>query len=127
MKYHGSCHCKAVTFEVEAPAHIEVEDCNCSICSKSGYIHLIVPSSKFKILSGEDDLHTYTFNTHVAKHYFCKHCGIKPFYLPRSNPDGMDVNVRCFDIQPKSISVVKFDGQNWEKNAYKLASKSKEG
>jgi len=126
MKYHGSCHCGVVTFEVEAPEHIEVEDCNCSICSKSGYIHLIVPKSKFTLLSGEDDLHTYTFNTHVAEHYFCEHCGIKPFYLPRSNPDGMDVNVRCLDIQPKSITVVEFDGQNWEDNAHKLAHKSKE-
>lgn len=125
MIYKGSCHCGAVIFEVEAPENIEVEDCNCSICSKSGFLHLIVPKSKFKISSGKDKLETYTFNTGVAKHTFCKTCGIKPFYIPRSNPDGIDVNVRCLDTRPRSMTTVKFDGQNWEQNAHKVAHKSK--
>ncbi|NOQ64672.1 MAG: hypothetical protein GQ582_09195 [Methyloprofundus sp.] len=77
MIYQGSCHCGAVTFSVEAPEHLEVEDCNCSICSKAGFLHLIVPLKKFKLLSGEHKLETYTFNTGVAKHKFCKVCGIK--------------------------------------------------
>jgi hypothetical protein len=80
MIYSGSCHCGAVTFEVEAPEQLEVERCNCSICSKSGFLHLIVPRSRFRLLSGEDDLSTYTFNTGVAKHTFCRVCGVKPFY-----------------------------------------------
>ncbi|MCG8673721.1 MAG: GFA family protein [Pseudomonadales bacterium] len=126
MLYKGSCHCGAVQFEVEAPADLEVDDCNCSICNKSGFLHLIVPKSKFKLLCGEDNLTTYTFNTGVAKHTFCKTCGMKPFYIPRSNPDGIDVNVRCLDTKPNSMKVIPFDGQNWEENAHKVAHKSKD-
>ena len=89
--YQGACHCRRVTFEVEAPDRLEVEDCNCSICSKSGFLHLIVPKSRFALKTGEQDLTTYQFNTGVAKHLFCRHCGVKPFYIPRSNPDGVDI------------------------------------
>ena len=124
MIYTGSCHCKAIRFEVEAPNSIEVEDCNCSICSKFGYLHLIVPKSKFTLLSGEEKLTTYTFNTGVAKHTFCSVCGAKPFYVARSNPDGIDVNLRCLDTQPQNVTIVPFDGQNWEDNAASLAHKS---
>jgi len=126
MKYFGSCHCKAVTFEVEAPEILEANRCNCSICSKAGFLHLIVPLSRFRLLSGAESLSTYTFNTGVAKHTFCKVCGIKPFYTPRSNPDGIDINVNCLDTEPKELHVEDFDGQNWEENAHKLASKSKD-
>lgn len=126
MLYPGSCHCGAVKFEVEAPEDVEIEDCNCSICTKSGYLHLIVPSSKFRLLAGEEQLQTYTFNSGVAKHRFCRVCGIKPFYIPRSNPDGVDVNVHCLDTPPVSMTIVKFDGQNWEQNAHTLAHKSRE-
>ncbi len=127
MRYQGSCHCQAVRFEVEAPAHLEVDRCNCSICSKSGFLHLIVPLSNFSLLAGKDSLTTYTFNTGVAKHTFCKHCGVKPFYTPRSNPDGIDINVNCLDTRPESMTIVDFDGQNWEQNAHKVAHKSKAG
>lgn len=126
MIYKGSCHCGAVIFEVEALEHLEVEDCNCSICTKTGFLHLIVPLSKFELISGGDKLETYTFNTGVAKHTFCKACGVKPFYTPRSNPSGIDINVRCLNPHPKSMNIVKFDGKNWEQNAYKLAHKTKE-
>ncbi len=126
MIYRGSCHCGAVHFEVEAPERIRCEDCNCSICSKSGYLHLIVPKSKFKLLRGEDVLTSYTFGTSTAKHQFCKICGIKSFYIPRSNPDGYDVNVRCLDPQPKELVTEPFDGKNWEQHAHKLAFLSKE-
>ena len=126
MIYKGSCHCQAVTFEVEAPAEVEVEDCNCSICAKAGFLHLIVPLIKFTLLSGNEALSTYTFNSGVAKHTFCKVCGIKPFYIPRSNPDGIDINVHCLDNKPASIKVVEFDGENWEQNAHQLAHKSQE-
>jgi hypothetical protein len=124
MKYLGSCHCKAVTFSVEAPADLEVDYCNCSICSKAGFLHLIVPLSKFTLLSGKESLTTYTFNTGVAKHTFCKVCGMKPFYTPRSNPDGIDINVNCLDSKPNSVKIIEFDGQNWEQGAHKLAHKS---
>lgn len=126
MIYTGSCHCGAVKFEIDAPAEIEVEECNCSICVKSGFLHLILPLSRFKLVCGEENLETYTFNTGVAKHTFCRVCGIKPFYIPRSNPDGIDVNMRCLDSLPESVKIVKFDGQEWEKNAHVLAHKSKD-
>ena len=126
MRYEGGCHCGAVRFAVEAPESVEVERCNCSICAKSGFLHLIVPRSRFELLSGEGELTTYTFNTGVAEHYFCRHCGIKPFYKPRSNPDGMDVNLNCLDHPPPSVTIVEFDGQNWEANAGALAPKSRE-
>lgn len=124
MLYKGSCHCQAVTFEVEAPPNIEALECNCSICSKSGFLHLIVPASKFRLLSGKESLSTYTFNTGVARHTFCKRCGVKPFYTPRSNPDGIDVNVHCLDTRPASVTISAFDGQNWEQHARTLAHKS---
>ncbi len=126
MIYQGSCHCRAITFEVDAPSKIEADDCNCSICSKSGFLHLIVPLSKFTLLSGEQHLSTYTFNTGVAKHTFCKVCGIKPFYTPRSNPDGIDININCLDTQPESVNITNFDGENWEQHAHKVAHKSEE-
>ena len=125
MIYNGSCHCKAVTFQVEATDEIDVEDCNCSICSKTGFLHLIVPKNKFTLLTGKNNITTYTYNTGVAQHYFCSTCGIKAFYIPRSNPDGMDINVRCLDEQPNTINIIKFDGQHWEDHAHTLAHKSK--
>lgn len=124
--FEGGCHCGKVRFRVEAPQTVEVEDCNCSICHKTGFLHLIVPKSRFELLTKEEDLSCYTFNTGVAKHYFCSHCGIKPFYIPRSNPDGVDVNVRCLETRPKQVNVVAFDGQNWEDNAASLAHKSRD-
>ncbi len=126
MLYKGGCHCGLVAFEVEAAEVIECQNCNCSICSKSGYLHLIVAKSKFKLLQGEENISTYTFDTGEAKHKFCKNCGIKSFYIPRSNPDGYDINVRCLDPQPKKVIIEDFDGRNWEQNAHKLAHLSKE-
>ena len=126
MAIKGSCHCGAVRFEVEAPAHLDVDDCNCSICSKGGFLHLILPKSHFRLLAGDDVLTTYRFNTGVAQHRFCRVCGIKPFYLPRSNPDGVDVNVRCLDTVPESMTVTPFDGRDWERHAHTLAHKSRE-
>jgi len=126
MIYTGSCHCGTIKFQVEAPESVEVERCNCSICRKSGYIHLIVPLSQFRLLSGQDNITTYSFNTGVAQHTFCATCGIKPFYTPRSNPDGIDININCLDSQPEHITIVDFDGQNWEQHAHTLAHKSQE-
>jgi len=116
MRVHtGGCHCGRVRFEVTAPARIEVADCNCSICNKSGYLHLIVPAGRFKLLSGADALTTYSFNTHAAKHLFCSTCGVKSFYIPRSHPDGISVNARCIDPGTiESMSIAPFDGRHWE-------------
>jgi len=126
MRYMGSCHCGAIRFEVEAPEEILCYDCNCSICSKSGYLHLIVPPSRFRLISGRENITTYTWNTGVAKHTFCKICGIKPFYIPRSNPDGFDVNVRCLDPHPEKITIEPFDGNKWEQHAAEVARLSRE-
>ena len=111
----GGCHCGRVRFEVLAPAKLEVADCNCSICRKSGYLHLIVPADRFTLISGREQLTTYTFNTRVAKHHFCAHCGVKSFYIPRSHPDGVSVNARCIDSDTVAeLSVTPFNGREWE-------------
>jgi hypothetical protein len=125
MIYTGSCHCGAIRFEVDAPEQVEASECNCSMCSRVGYLHLIVPKSKFRLLQGDDYITTYTFNTGVAKHTFCNVCGIKPFYVPRSNPDGYSVNVRCLDPAPEKLTIRPFDGRNWEQHAADLAKLSK--
>jgi hypothetical protein len=114
--HRGGCHCGRVRFEVTAPAEIVVSECNCSICRKSGYLALIVPSDRFKLISGEEGVTTYCFNTGVARHLFCSRCGIKSFYVPRSHPDGISVNVRCLDPGTVSRMTIKpIDGQQWEK------------
>lgn len=115
--HRGGCHCGAVKFEVEAPADLEVYECNCSICASVGYLHLIVPAGRFHLLSGRDSLVSYRFNTGVANHLFCGTCGVKSFYVPRSHPDGYSVNGRCLDRQTiRGMKVIPFDGANWESN-----------
>jgi hypothetical protein len=126
--HRGGCHCGRVRYEVDAPARIEALECNCSLCSKAGFLHLIVPRAQFRLLGGDDALSTYTFNTGVAKHLFCSVCGIKSFYIPRSNPDGVDVNVRCLDRDTiEAIDVAPFDGRNWEASAGSIAHLSRSG
>jgi hypothetical protein len=107
VTHRGGCHCGAVAFEVEAPARLTVSDCNCSICRMSGYQHLIVPRARFRLLKGSDSLAEYRFNTGVARHLFCRHCGVKAFYVPRSNPDGYSVNARC--LEPSTIEHVEVE------------------
>jgi hypothetical protein len=115
IRHTGGCHCGRVRFEVHAPARQEVFDCNCSMCSRSGYLHLIVPADRFRLLSGDDALTSYSFNTHTAKHLFCKVCGIKSYYVPRSHPDGFSVNVNCLDAGTmEHLVVTKINGQDWE-------------
>jgi len=110
----GSCHCGAVRFRVEVEK-FEATDCNCSMCTKKGMFHLIVPPERFTLLSGADMLSVYEFNTGVAKHRFCKRCGIHPFYTPRSHPNDVDVNIRCLDGEAwRRFALKPFDGRNWE-------------
>lgn len=116
VQHRGGCHCGRVRFEALAPARAEVSECNCSMCSKSGYLHLIVPQDRFRLLSGEDVLATYQFNTRTAKHLFCSICGIKAFYLPRSHPDGYSINARCLDEGTFQIGSIRAtNGREWEK------------
>lgn len=119
--HKGQCHCGAVRFEVQAPKSVVVHACNCSLCTMLGYQHLIIPSSKFRLVKGKESLCEYNFNTGAARHYFCSICGVKGFYVPRSNPDGWSVNMRVLDQSTfESIEIEAFDGQNWEENAGRL-------
>lgn len=127
ITHRGGCHCRRVRFEVEAPAHVEALDCNCSICRMTGFLHLIVPAARFRLLSGTDDLVEYTFNTGAAKHRFCRHCGIKSFYIPRSHPDGVDVNVRCLDQGTiAQLTITPFDDNDRDAATAALAHLSHE-
>ncbi len=120
--YTGGCHCRRIAFEVDAPDVLQVIDCNCSICTKTGFLHLIVAAERFRLIQGEADLVEYRFNTGTARHLFCRQCGIKSFYIPRSHPEGVDVNVRCLDLgDDPQIEIEPFDGRHWEANAATLA------
>jgi hypothetical protein len=123
----GGCHCGAVRFEAALAEVIEAQSCNCSICQMTGYIHIIVPKSRFRLLEGQAALTSYRFNTGAADHLFCLVCGVKSFYRPRSNPDGWSVNARCLDAADTlDIRIEPFDGKNWEAHAAELAHLSQE-
>jgi hypothetical protein len=127
VTHRGGCHCGDVAFEVVAPARLRVQECNCSICRMTGFQHLIVPASRFRLVKGAEALTTYTFNTGTARHLFCRRCGIKSFYVPRSNPDGFSVNARCLD--PATIAgleIEPFDGRNWEASGETLRHLSRD-
>lgn len=121
MKVSGGCHCGNVRFEARVKNLPVLQECNCSICAKLGFIHLIVPKADFSLLSGSESISTYTFNSGVAQHTFCKNCGVKSFYTPRSNPDGISINYRCLDEEIPGVEIEPFDGQNWEANVHKVA------
>jgi hypothetical protein len=113
-RYEGGCHCGAVRFHVDVDDHVAIV-CNCSMCAKMGYLHVIVPPERFAITRGQDALTVYTFNTHVAKHMFCRTCGVHPFYRPRSHPNDWDVNALCLDGGAAAkFRVDRFDGQEWD-------------
>ena len=120
--YNGSCHCGAIRFEIEAVID-RVTECNCSICRKKGILHLRVPQGKFRRLSDETQLGTYQFGTKIAKHHFCKICGIHTFTRPREASELYTVNVRTldnFDLSREQPEIVKFDGQHWEESVASL-------
>jgi hypothetical protein len=121
--YEGGCHCGRVRFRVTGDL-AETIDCNCSICTMKGFLHLIVAREQFELKAGREDLTTYRFNTGVAQHTFCRHCGVHPFYVPRSNPDKIDVNVRCLDgVDGHEVRGIPFDGRNdWEGAAASLGT-----
>ena len=114
MKLSGGCHCGAVRFEAEAPGPpVEALDCNCSVCRMTGYIHVNVPHERFELIVGRDALVSYRFGTGAAEHLFCRHCGIKSFYQPRSHPGHWSVNANCLDERPQ-LTITSFDGTSWE-------------
>ncbi len=116
VEVNGGCHCGAVRFRFALPvSEVELLDCNCSICSRNGFLHLIVPHPDFELLTPWEALSSYRFGTRAAEHLFCKTCGVKSFYQPRSHPDAWSVNWHCLDadhdLQP---SIRTFDGRNWD-------------
>ena len=123
----GGCHCGRVRFEVRGTPD-EVSECNCSVCTRKAYLHWIVPRAAFQLVAGEDDLATYRFNTGVAQHHFCRHCGVASFYVPRSNPDSVDVNARCLDgVDVAALPRRSFDGRNWEASIDQFRRRQQEG
>lgn len=117
----GGCHCGAVRFEavVDDPP-VRALHCNCSICARSGFIHLMVPHERFELLSGKTSLTSYRFGSGAAEHCFCSTCGVKSFYQPRSHPDCWSLNANCLD-EPVELAIEHFDGKDWEAAAAALA------
>lgn len=125
--HRGGCHCGRVRFEIDAPAALDALDCNCSMCRMTGFLHLIVPASRFRLIEGESELSEYRFNTGTARHLFCRHCGVKAFYVPRSHPDGWSVNVRCLD--PGTVAelrITAFDDNDRDAATAAIAHLSKD-
>ncbi|MEX1148122.1 MAG: GFA family protein [Sphingomonadales bacterium] len=119
--FGGGCHCGAVRFRVRLATRAEAISCNCSICSMTGFIHLIVGRDDFELVAGRDSLTSYRFNTGAADHLFCARCGVKSFYVPRSHPDGYSVNLNCVDPDHRpDVTFKPFDGANWEDNISKI-------
>ena len=122
--HKGGCHCGAIEFEFASADVVTVYRCNCSICQMTGYLHLIIPKVDFKLIRGNPS--SYTFNSHIAKHHFCATCGIKSYYVPRSNPDGISINFRCIDESTfTQVAYAEFDGQDWEANVASIEHLSK--
>jgi len=124
--HRGGCHCGAVAFEVDAPARLVVSECNCSICRMTGFLHLIVPRTRFRLLRCADALGDYRFNTGTAQHLFCRRCGVKSFYVPRSNPDGYSVNLRCLDRSTiAEVRIEPFDDGDRAASEAKIRDRSR--
>ena len=110
----GGCHCGRIRFEADGEL-TDLSICNCSICSRTGYVHWAIPPERFRLTSGVDAYATYEFGTRVAKHHFCRICGISPFRVARSDPDKIDVNARCLEgVDLDALTATRFDGRNWE-------------
>ena len=113
---YRKCHCGAIRFRIRSVSR-KVIDCNCSICFASGFLHVPVENDDFELLEGGEQLTSYRFNTGIAEHTFCRVCGVKPFYRPRSHPHDYSVNLRCLELDDaEALDVVSFDGRNWEEN-----------
>ena len=120
IQVSGGCHCGAVRFSATMPdPPVPALACNCSICSMTGFLHVMVPHDRFQLLTGRDFLTSYRFGSGAADHLFCSNCGVKSFYQPRSHPDAWSVNVNCLDDAPE-LSVQQFDGRNWEQAKARL-------
>ena len=111
MKYTGSCHCSSIKFEIDSDLE-KIVQCNCSICIKRNAKMIMIPKENFKLLEGSEDLSLYQFNTEIAKHFFCKKCGIYTHHNRKSDPNGMGVNLGCVEgLDPMVFDVIQFDGK----------------
>ena len=111
MKYTGSCHCSSIKFEIDSDLE-KIVQCNCSICIKRNAKMIMIPKENFKLLEGSENLSLYQFNTEIAKHFFCKKCGIYTHHNRKSDPNGMGVNLGCIDeVDPMKFDVIQFDGK----------------
>jgi hypothetical protein len=111
-EYIGQCHCGGISFRFYSEDSVEIWKCNCSICEPLDYEHLFIKHDDFTIINGEELISEYSFGTKKAKHLFCKKCGIKSFYQPRSHPDSYSVNLKCIKNPPEVTNIVYFDGKN---------------
>jgi hypothetical protein len=111
----GGCHCGQIRFRAQVDLDL-LSECTCTMCTKKGILHLPVAPADFQLLRGKNALTVYTFETGVAQHPFCTHCGMHPFYVPRSQPDRLSVNARCIDAidGPALKPTRSFDGRHWE-------------
>ena len=122
----GGCHCGRVRFRAKVDLD-RLSECNCSICTKKGILHLPTEPADFELLKGKDAVVAYTFGTGVAQHTFCKHCGMHPFYIPRSAPHRLSVDARALDgidatrLKPSGF----FGGKNWEEAQAKRLAEQK--
>ena len=127
IEVSGGCHCGAVRFTAKMPdPPVEALDCNCSICSMTGFLHVMVQHEDFELVTGRDSLVSYRFGTGAAKHLFCSNCGVKSFYQPRSHPDAWSVNAHCLD-EPVELEIERFDGRHWENAKVRLDGEQADG
>ena len=127
IEVSGGCHCGAVRFTAKMPdPPVEALDCNCSICSMTGFLHVMVQHENFELVTGRDSLASYRFGTGAAEHLFCSNCGVKSFYQPRSHPDAWSVNAHCLD-EPVELEIERFDGRHWENAKARLDGEKADG
>lgn len=127
IEVSGGCHCGAVRFTAKMPdPPVEALDCNCSICSMTGFLHVMVQHEDFELVTGRDSLASYRFGTGTAEHLFCSNCGVKSFYQPRSHPDAWSVNAHCLD-EPVELEIERFDGRHWENAKARLDGEQADG
>jgi hypothetical protein len=111
MKYNGSCHCSSIKFQIESNLE-KIVQCNCSICIRRNAKMIMIPKENFLLLEGSENLSLYQFNTDIAKHFFCKKCGIYTHHNRKSDPNGMGVNLGCIeDLDSMEFDAIQFDGK----------------
>jgi hypothetical protein len=124
VEISGGCHCGAVRYSAKLPdPPVTAIDCNCSVCTMTGFLHVMVAHEDFELITGRGALKSYRFGSGAAEHLFCSNCGVKSFYQPRSHPDCWSLNAYCFD-EAVELAIESFDGRNWEQAKASLDASS---